>query len=233
MQEIKLKAKKREIVGKKVKNLRSQGQVPANIYGKKIKSQAVALDEKEFEKVYREVGETGIVKLLVEGEKDERPILIQNVQKDPVLEKLLHADLRQIILTEKILAKIPVKLFGKAQAAEQKLGILIQTVSEIEVEALPMDLPESFEIDISKLEKVGDQILVKDLKIDANKIGLKVGEDLILAKIEPLAAEEVVAPKPEEVVTEGEGVAPKPEEVKPGETPASEVKQTKEEEKKG
>lgn len=232
MQEIKLQAKKREIVGRKVKNLRGQGLVPANIYGKKTKSLAVSLEKKEFEKVYHEAGETGIVKLTVEGEKEERPILIQNVQLDPVTEDLLHADLRQIILTEKISAKIPVRLVGKAPASEQKIGILIQTVSEIEVEALPTDLPEEFEVDISKLEKAGDEVLVKGLKVDRRKIAIKVTDDLVLAKIEPLAAEEVAPPKPAEAVPV-EGEAPVVEgETKSteGETPSK--KEPQKEEKK-
>lgn len=232
MQEIKLKAKKRETVGRKVKDLRGQGLLPANIYGKKTKSLAVSLEKKEFEKVYREVGETGIVKLTVEGEKEERPILIQNVQLNPVTEDFLHADLRQIILTEKIIAKIPVRLAGKSPAAEQKLGILIQTVSEIEVEALPTDLPEEFEVDILKLEKVGDEVLVKNLKIDKSKITLKVAGDLVLAKIEPLAAEEVAPPKPEEPVP-AEGEAPVTEgETKPAEGEAPANKEPQKEEKK-
>jgi len=214
MQEIKLTAKTRKIVGRKVKNLRQQGLIPANIYGKKTKSLAVSLEKKEFEKVFKQAGETGIVKLTVEEEKEERPILIQNVQLDPLSDEPLHVDFRQIILTEKILAKIPVELSGKSPAAEQKLGILIQTVSEIEVEALPTDLPDKFEVDISRLEKVGDEVKTSDLKVDRKKIELKAADDLILVKIEPLAAEEVVAPKPEEAAVEGEASAAT------GETPA-------------
>ena len=104
MQEIKLKALKREIRGRKVKQLRSKGLIPANVYGKKVKSQAVSLDKEEFEKVYKKAGETEVVGLLVEGEKEERPILIQNLQVHPVTDEPLHVDLRQIILTEKIIA---------------------------------------------------------------------------------------------------------------------------------
>lgn len=220
MQEIKLSAKKREITGRKVKQLRAQGILPANVYGKKTKSLAVALDQKEFTKVFQEAGETGVVKLLVESEKEERPILIQNVQKDPVSDEPLHVDLRQIILTEKVTAQIPVELEAEAPAVQQKLGILIQIITELEVEALPMDLPEKFFVNISKLAKVGDEFTVKNLAVDRKKIDLKAEETLVLAKIEPLAAEEVVAPKPEEVAAEGEapvtegGEAPKTEEKK-------------------
>lgn len=214
MQEIKLTVKKRDITGRKVKNIRKQNIVPANIYGKKVKSQAVSLALDDFEKVFSQAGETGVIKVTIEGEKEERPILIQNVQFHPVTEKPLHVDFRQIILTEKVTAKIPVELEGEAPAVAQRLGILIQTLSEIEVEALPMDLLEKISVDVSKLVNIGDEIKVKDLAID-KKITLKVEEDLVVAKIESLAAEEVV-PTPTETVAEGEG-APVEESGQPGE----------------
>lgn len=228
MAETKLTAKKRELLGKKVKNLRLAGQIPANIYGKKIKSQALTLDKKEFEKVFSQAGETGIVKVTIEGEKEERPTIIQNRQKHPVSNETLHVDLRQIILTEKITANIPVEMEGTSPVASQKLGILIQNVSEIEVEALPMDLPEKFIVDVSKLANVGDQITVADLTIDRKKIEVKVAEDLVVAKIEPLAAEEVVvAPVTEEVAVEGE--AAPTEEGKTEEAPKEEKTEEKKE----
>lgn len=222
MQEIKLKAQKRDLTGRKVKKLRVEGVIPANVYGKKIKSQSISLNKDELGKVYGEAGETGVVKLLIEGEKEERPILIQNLQKDPVTEEPLHVDLRQIILTEKITAKIPVEFTGSAPAAQQKLGILIQTTSEIEVEALPMDLPEKFVVDVSKLANIGDQITVKEMAINREKIELKVIEDLVVAKIEPLAEEEVapVPVAPAEAEVAAEGTAPVAEEgEKPTEPP--------------
>ena len=205
MSETKLSAKKRDLVGKKVKQLRKQGLIPANLYGKKIKSLSISLDKKEFEKVFEKVGETGIVNLAVEGEKETHSVMIPNLQKNPVSDEIIHVDLRQIILTEKITANIPVEIAGESPAAEQKLGILIQTISEIEVEALPLDLPEKFVADVSKLANVGDEVSVKELTFDKSKIELKVEEDLVLAKIEPLAEEEV-APVVEEAV-EGAEVA--------------------------
>lgn len=212
MQEIKLKALKREVNGRKVKQLRSKGLIPANVYGKKIKSQSLSLEKEEFEKVYKRAGETEVVGLLIEGEKEERPILIQNLQVHPVTDEPLHVDLRQIILTEKITAQIPVEITGEAPAAQQKLGILIQTVSEIEVEALPMELPEKFIVDVSGLAKVEDEVKVKDLVVDRSKVKLAVEDDLVVAKIEPLAAEEVAPPPAEEVAAEGEAAPAKTEE---------------------
>lgn len=235
MVKIVLQAKKREILGRKVKKLRKEGILPANVYGKKTKSQAVSLEKGEFQKVFSQVGETGVVQLSIEGEKETRPILIQNIQADPVTDQPLHVDLRQIILTEKVTARIPLEIEGEAPAAQQKLGILIQTVSEIEVEALPMDLPEKFSVDVSQLANVGDEIKVKDLKVERKKVELKIEDELVVAKIEPLAEEEKVEAPAPEVPPEGE-VAPSAEaEEKPAEQVPAEGKKAeekKEEEKK-
>lgn len=234
MKEIKLSAQKREITGRKVKQVRAKGLIPANVFGKKIKSLAVSLKKEDFEKVFKEAGETAVVKLLVEGEKEERPILIQNIQRDPLDESTLHVDLRQIILTEKIKAMVPVVISGEAPAVQQKLGILIQTVSEIEVEALPLDLPEHFLVDVTKLNNVGDQIALKDLDFDKKKVEPQIGGETVLARIEPLAAEEKVeAPVAAEAVAEGavlpaEGEAPAAE---GGEAPKPKVEEKKEEKK--
>lgn len=235
MQEIKLHAQKRDITGRKVKRLRKEGLVPANVYGKKTKSVSIFLKREEFEEIYKEAGETSVVKLLIEGEKEERPILIVNLQVNPVTEEPLHADLRQIVLTEKVTARIPIELEGEAPVVEQKLGILIQTVSEIEVEALPMDLPEKFVVDVSEMAKVGDEIKTKDLKVDKKKIELKIGEDLVLAKIEPLAAEEVAPPPPTEEAVPGKEVpaegGEKPKEENIPSEEKTETSQEKKEEK--
>jgi len=228
MPDLKLPAKKRDLLGKKVKNLRVKGLVPANVYGKKVQSQAVSVKKDELKSVFSRAGETGVVQLTIEGEKETRPILIQNLHRDPVTDEILHVDLRQIILTEKVTADIPIEVTNESPAVQQKLGILIQTLSEIQVEALPMDLPEKFLADASALLKVGDQITIKDLSIDRKKIELKAEEDLVVAKIEPLAAEEV-APPPAGEVVEGEapaeGAAPAEGEEKPTEEKPAEEKE--------
>lgn len=231
MQEIKLKTQKREIIGRKVKQLRKQGLIPANIYGKKIKSQSLAVNRKDFEKVFAEAGETGIVKLSVEGETEERPVLIQNIQLNPVTEEPLHIDFRQLILTEKISANIPVELIGEALPVTEKTGILIQTINEIEVEALPAELPEKFVVDVSVLQKVGDEILVSQIVgSKVTKVEVKTNLNQVVAKIEPLAKEEVVPP-PAEAPVEGETAVPAEGEVAPAKEAPVEEKNTKEEKK--
>src|SRR6202011_170019 len=124
-----LKVDKREIVGKKVKKLRKQGILPGNIYGKDITSLSVQVPIKEFEHVYKQTGETGLVDLEIDGKK--RPVLIHNVQLDYMTQDPIHADFYQVSLKEKIKTMIPVTLTGEPTAVTDKLGLLLQTLHEI------------------------------------------------------------------------------------------------------
>src|SRR3989344_205538 len=105
-----LTVEKRTIAGRKVKNLRKQGIVPANVFGKKEASSAVQADQKAFAAVFKQAGETGIVELHIGSEV--KPVLIQNVQVHPVTHVVLHADLRQVDLKEKIKASVPLEING-------------------------------------------------------------------------------------------------------------------------
>lgn len=210
----KLKVEKRKILGRKVKRLRREGILPANIYGKEVKSLAIQLPNNEFLAVYKETGETNIIDLFISGEKKTRPVLIVNLQTDYITDQPLHVDFRQVILTEKTTATIPVELAGEAPAVEQKKGILVQQVDELEVEALPKDLPDKLIVDISGLTEVDSAVYAKDIKVDRKRIEIKADENRIVAKIEPPTKEEVVEKPAEEVSIE---TAPAEEEKKPGE----------------
>ncbi len=214
-----IKAEKRKILGQKVKTLRKEGILPANIYGKKVKSLAVQLPLNEFEKIYKEAGETGIIEVSVDGTK--RPVLINNIQRHPVTDLPLHVDFLQVDLKEKVTADVPVDLIGESPAEKSGLGTVVQHVNEIQVEALPADLPEKFEIDLSKLTEVDQAVFVKTLAVDSKKVEIKNDAEQILVKVEPLRKEEE-APAPVETEEEGEGA----EETEEG---ASEEKATGEE----
>jgi large subunit ribosomal protein L25 len=228
-----LKAEKRKVFGRKIKSLRREGILPANIYGKKVKSLAIQFPLKDFEKVYKEAGETGIIEVVVA--KNKKPALIHNVQVDPVTDLPLHADLLQVDLKEKVTAAVPVELIGEAPAEKQGLGTAVQYLDEIEVEALPTDLPEKFEVGISKLEEVDNAIMVKDLEVDTKKIEVKSDAEQIIVKVEPPQKEEEITPTPteeEEAVSE-EGETPAEGEEVPAEKAEEEAEEKgKPEEKK-
>lgn len=196
----KIKAEKRKVTGRKLKYLRASGVLPANVYGKGVKSESLQVNTKEFEKLFKEVGETGIVTLEF-GEKG-RPVLVGNIQRNPKTDDLLHVDFRQVDLKEKIEAQVPVTLVGESPAEKQSLGTVVLQLNEITVEALPMDLPERFEVSVDNLTEVDQAIYVKDLKVSKD-VEVRTDMESIVAKVEPPQKEEVI----EVVATEGE-VAP-------------------------
>ena len=222
----KLLAEKREVFGRKVKTLRRQGVLPANLYGKKIKSQSIQLKLSDFLTVYKEAGETGVINLTIKnGKSNETSALISNVQKDTVSDFLVHVDFRQVDLKEKIIASVPVEFIGEAFCEKTGIGTVVQYIDDVEVEALPTDLPEKFDIDISNLAEVDQAIYLKDIKVDKAKISIKDDLEKIIAKVEPPQKEEV-APAPKEEVVEGEQAAEVPEEGAAEEAPAEESKET-------
>ena len=227
MEKYTLTAQKREVIGRKVKTLRAQGLLPANIYGKKVKSQSISVGLKDFEDIFKKAGETSLVTLVLKnGKSEERAVLISNVQKDPVSETPVHIDFRQVDLKEKVTAEVPVELKGESPAEKTSVGTVVQYIDEIEVEALPGDLPEKFVVDVSSLAEVDQAFFVKDLEIDKAKVTLKVAPEEIVVKVEPPQKEEEVAPPAAEVPVEGAVPAEGGAEAPSGETVAAEEEKT-------
>lgn len=219
---IKLKVQKRKITGRKIRKLRQQGILPANIYGKDVKSLAVQLPIKDFKTAFNQAGETNIIQVSVDKETKARPVLVHNVHLHPVSDEFLHADFHQVDLTKKVTVNIPIELKGEAPAVS-KGGVLLQLMDEVEVEALPTDLPDKFKINVSKLEEIGQGITLKDLKVSSKaKLMIENLKELVVKIEEPTKEEEKPEEKPEEEeVAEGEEAeAPAEGEEKPKETEA-------------
>lgn len=194
---------KREVFGKKLGKLRKQGLVPANIYGEKFESTAVQVNFKDFVKTFKKAGETQIVYVKIEDQ--ELPILIQNLQKHPLTNQLLHVDFRKVNLNKKIETEVPVKLIGESDAVLQSKGILLTISDSVLVEALPQEIPAEIEIDISILKELGDEILVSSLKPTGNFI-FKDDPEKVIARISEHKEEsievQVATPDAVEITTE-------------------------------
>lgn len=229
MSNLSLIADPRTITGRKVKALRRDGLLPANIFGKKVKSQSVQISVSDFNKLYQEAGETHVIELQLKGDKDTRPVLITNLQVDPVTDTPLHVDFHQVDLKEKVTATVPVETSGEAPAVKEQGGVLFLAHNELEVEALPMDLPDNITIDISGLSQIGDSILVKDLKLDRSKVTLKLeDEETMVAVQAQQAEEEVAAPVPAEgEVAAGEAAPAEADKAVEGEAKAEGKKEDK------
>ncbi len=208
-----LKANTRKITGRKVKTLRKQGIVPANVYGRDVKSHAVEINSKDFREVYKKTGETGIIELTLG--KETRPVLVHNLQVHPVTSELLHVDFLQVNLKEKVNAQIPVELVGESPAEKSGIGTAVLLVQELEVEALPGDMIPKFEIDATKLTEVDQTVKITDLKYDSKKIEVKADPETVVAKVEPPQKEEIIAPAATETTEE----AAKPEGTETAEAP--------------
>jgi large subunit ribosomal protein L25 len=193
-----LKAEERKVLGKKVKKLRREGLLPGNVYGKGLSSHALQVKLSDFETVFKQAGETGLVDLSYNG--STKPVLIKNLQMNHATRTLLHVDFYQVNLKEKVKANIPVVLLGEAKAVTDKIGLVLQNLSEVEIEALPDKLPENVEISVENLAEIGDQLTVADLKVPADVAILTDPAQTVAKVVEPVVEE----PEPEEVSAEGE-----------------------------
>ena len=229
MEKTALVAQKRTIVGKKSKQLRRKGIVPANIYGPQVQSLAVQVQEGDFKKVFAKAGGTGIVDLHLEGE-NIRPVLIKDVQRDPVLPSPVHVDFYQVNLKEKITTAVPLTFVGESEIVKHGEGIFLSLIDEIEVECLPEDIPSEIAVDISSLQAVDESRFVKDLNIPAN-VTVKTPAEELVCKIEKPRMEEVVEevkPAEEAAAAEGEEAPSTEKAGKEEEKPAEEGKKGKE-----
>lgn len=191
MDRLSLQAEERKILGKKVKKLRRDGKLPAHIFGKGVETEHVSVDGKTFLKTFKEAGETGLIDLKIGTEK-VRPVMVRGVQFDPVSGDPVHIDFYQVNLSEKVKVPVPLILTGEEpESIHLGEAIVLQTMSEIEVEALPADLIEKIEVDITVLKNIDDAITVGQLNFDRSKLTIEVEPDVIVVKLAPAVTEEM------------------------------------------
>ena len=225
-----LKAEKREITGKKVKNLRLNDVIPAVLFEPKKDSINVQVDYNTFVKAYKEAGETEVIEITVGSNK--YPVMVEEVQFHPVTGRVSHVNFRIVNLKQKIKVNVPVVFINEEIHPLLKNGnaILLTPVNELEVEALPNDLPKEFELDSNELKEIGDTLTLKQIKklVDLSKIEFtEEDEDLVIATLDyAVQQEEIKEEEPQSVddvqVTEQKS----PEEL------AAEAEKEKKEEKK-
>lgn len=218
-----LSAEIRKEIGKNTKPLRTEGKLPAVLYGPKIKNISLELDYKSFEKIYKEAGESSLISLKVKGEKKIYQVLIHDIQEDPLTGDFLHVDLYQPSLEKKIEAKVLLVFEGEAEAVKNLEGTLIKNITEVEVKALPQDLPHEIRVNIERLKTFEDHIKISDLEIPQGVEILKDTEEIVASVVPPTKVEEELEKPIEEKVEEVEKVEEEKKE--------KEEKEEKEEEK--
>lgn len=195
MEKVLLKAELRTIIGRKVKNLRLAGKVPAVIYGSEVKSLPITLDKRDTTNTLNKFSGSTILTIEVDGK--EHAALVREIQQDYIKGDLLHVDFLAISLTEKLRTYVSITLVGVAPVLEEYSALIVSGLDQIEVECLPQDLPEVITVDISSLEELGSAIYLKDIPAIEKVEFLSDPEELI-------AVASAIKEEVEEVVEEDE-----------------------------
>lgn len=171
-----LEAQKRDIK-ENLNNLRKEGFIPAVVYGPKQEALSIKINTIAFLKAYRDAGESTVVELSVDGDKHE--VLIQEVDREAIKGSVLHADFYAIEKGKKVSVHVPLEFVGEAPA-EKLGGVVVKVMHEIEVEAMPKDLPHEIEVSIESLVDMDSQIHASDLKMPTGVTLLTEPEEVIV-----------------------------------------------------
>lgn len=210
MEELKLNAARRDVLGKKNRFLRRQGITPAHLFGHSIESQALQCDTAELKKILAHAGETRIISLKIDGEKQPKSVFVREIQRDPLGKQLFHVDFYQVRKGQKMQVAVPLVLVGESPAMKGKGCMLAHGITELSIECLPEKVPPQIEVDISVLEELEQSIYVKDIILDPDIIVHADPEQLIVKVSEvqfKVEEEEVVAEEEEGVEVEAEAGA--------------------------
>jgi large subunit ribosomal protein L25 len=201
MANLSLAAEIREVSGKKVHNLRTEGLIPAVLYGHKTENKNLVVKVIEFAKTFEAAGESTLIDLKV-GQEKPVTVLIHDVQHDHLSNQIIHVDFYQVRMDEKITATVHLKLLGEAPAVKELGGILVTSMEHLEIKCLPGDLIKEIVVDLSGLKSFGDKILVKDLQVSDKVEVLAPAEASVISVAQPRMEEEAPAAAPaEEVAT--------------------------------
>ena len=196
----------------KVKKIRKRGNLPAILYGPKIKALSLEINLREFEKIYKEAGESTLVFLKIQDEKTEPMVLIHDVKLDPLALEPIHVDFYQPSLEEEVEVTVPIIFEGEAPAVKELGGTLVKNISEVEIKALPQKLPHEIKVNVEVLKTFGEHILIKDLMLPEGVKILKDPEEVVALVASPEKVEEELEKPIEEKVEEVEKVEKKREE---------------------
>lgn len=220
MEKLTLKADKRETLGKKTRFLRRQGVTPAHLFGHGLESMALQCDTPTLQRTIAQAGMTRLINLNVEGDKKPRSVFIREIQKEPRSGGLLHVDFYQVRMTEKMKAVVPIVLVGEAPAMKEKGRTVSHSLTSLNLECLPDDLPPQIEVDLSPLEDVEQAIYVRDIQLGSGVTVLDEPDQMVVKVSEvKIEVEPVVEEVAEEEAEEGAEEAAEAPEEKAAEAP--------------
>lgn len=180
----------RQLVGKQVEQLRRSGVVPGVVYGHGVAPASVQVEERALDRFLAQLSASSLISVRITGEGSPRTAIIREVQRHPITRRVRHFDFMQVSLTEAIRVDVPIVLSGEAPAVVDGRGVLTQGLTALEVQCLPMALPESITVDISGLREVDDQISVGDLVVPEGVEVHSPADQMVVRIIAERAAEE-------------------------------------------
>jgi large subunit ribosomal protein L25 len=178
MEKIVVNATRRPITGKQVGALRREGKLPAVMYGHHFDATPILLEQRDASRALAGLSASQIITIVLDGK--EHAALVREKQKNYIKNSLLHVDFQVVSLTEKIRTAVEIVLQGVSTAVKDYNGVVVTNLNEIDIEALPQDLPEHIVVDIAMLKSIGDAIFVRDLNIPAGVTVLTHAEEMVV-----------------------------------------------------
>ena len=219
-----IKARIRSLLGKDVRKLREKDRLPAVLYGPGLKENFhLDIDTKEFIKVFQETGRSSFLQLEVEKDGNAKPVvflvLVHDIQKDPLSLSLSHVDFYQPSSTKEIKVRVPLAFEGEARAVKSLGGTLVKNIQEVQVQALPQNLPHEIVVSLDTLDELGKTILIKDLQLPPGVKIIKNPEEIVVQVMESEKIEEELEKPVEEKVEEVKVIEKEKKEEEPVEKP--------------
>jgi len=202
MDRIELTAETRDVLGKKVRFLRRQGLTPANLYGHNVKSAALQVNTSLLKHTLSQAGMSSLISLKIDSAKRPKMVIVRDVQREPLSGDIIHVDLYQVKMEEKIKLEVPILLINEAPAIRERGGILVQNMNTVEIECLPANMPHNIEVDLTVLTEIDQALHIKDLPVsdditilsDSEKAIVQIARSRVEAEVEEgIAAAEAVA----------------------------------------
>ncbi len=203
MVQYQLKTKKREVGSQQAQDILAAGYIPAEVYGHGQPNYHIQVERRDFEKLFRSVGETHLVELEVEGEGIFN-VLIKDVQYHPVTDQIEHIDFYIVKMDEKLTTQVPLEFVGVAKAVKELGGTLVKSKNVVQISCLPADLISHIEVDLSKLNTFDDVIHIKDLPIP-DSVEILAEPDEVVCSVVPPKVESITEEKAEEEKEKEEG----------------------------
>lgn len=188
MENLVLQAEPRTLSGKKVRRLREQGIIPAVLYGKEVEPRPLQLRAIDLDRVLRHGGMNRLLTLNIAGEKDSFPVLIREVQRDPIHRRLIHADFYAVVMSEKVRTSVPIELVGESPLVASGQAMIVQSLDEVEIECYPDKLVSVLEVDATLLNDFDAVLHVGDVT-PPEGIEILTDADEVIASLQPVGGE--------------------------------------------